>query len=327
MFKKFLSVGIIAVLALSLAGCGTQSADNSAKTNGDKKVTIGFANLTDEITFGQAVKKGMIAEAQKRGWDIIAVDNKLDGATAVTNADTLLTRGINFFVEFNVDASVGPAIMEKMNAAKVPVIAIDIPHPGATFFGANNPEAGRQVGMWLGNFAKNNWNGQVDALVLVENPTAGEVPQQRMDGIVKGVKEIFPDFDEKKIVRVDGRNDEINAKRTVTDMLTAHPNARHILIGTLNDQNGSGALAALETTGRQNDAVIVSQGAEGPFLENLRKGDNAWKASVAYFPEKYGEYVIPLAEKILKGESVPKENHPEHVVIDKTNVDKYYPNK
>lgn len=327
MLKKMLSVGLIAVLALSLAGCGGQTADNNAKKTDDKKVTIGFANLTDEITFGQAVKKGMIAEAQKRGWDIIAVDNKLDGATAVTNADTLLTRGINLFVEFNVDSSVGPAIMEKMNAAKVPVIAIDIPHPGTTFFGANNPEAGRQLGKWLANYAKTNWNGQVDDLVLVENPTAGEVPQQRMDGIVKGVKEVFPDFDDKKIIRVDGRNDEINAKTKVTDMLTAHPNDRHILIGTLNDQNGSGALAALETTGRQNDAVIGSQGAEGPFLDNLRKGDNAWKASVAYFPEKYGEYVMALADKILKGESVPKENHPEHIVIDKTNVDKYYPAK
>jgi ribose transport system substrate-binding protein len=313
------------ILAMSVAACGQDASNGDGDNQEQDKITIGFANLTDEITFGQLVKNGILDEGAKRGWEVIAVDNKLDGAIAVSNADTLLTRGMDLFIQFNVDASVGPAIMEKMDAANVPVIAIDIPHPGATFFGANNSEAGRQVGLTLANYAKENWNGQVDLLILVENPAAGEVPQQRMDGIVAGVKEVFADFPNGKIVRVDGKNDEINAMRTVTDVLTANPNAEHIIIGTLNDQNGSGVLAALETTGRQDHAIVVSQGAEGPFLQNLRGEPNSWIASVAYFPERYGEYIMPLAEKILNGESVPAQNHPDHVVIDKNNVNEWYP--
>ena len=35
-----------------------------------------------------------------------------------------------------------PAIASKYFEAKLPMIAIDIPHPGATYFGANNYEAG-----------------------------------------------------------------------------------------------------------------------------------------------------------------------------------------
>ena len=42
---------------------------------------------------------------------------------------------IDIMIEFNVDQSVAPVIMEKFNAASIPVIAIDIAHEGATFFG------------------------------------------------------------------------------------------------------------------------------------------------------------------------------------------------
>ena len=43
--------------------------------------------------------------------------------------------------------------MQKMNDAQTKVIAIDIPMPGATFFGANNPKSGFMGGAYLGQAA------------------------------------------------------------------------------------------------------------------------------------------------------------------------------
>ena len=45
-------------------------------------------------------------------------------------------------IEFQTDEVIAPAIASKYLEANIPFIAIDIPHPGATYFGANNYQAG-----------------------------------------------------------------------------------------------------------------------------------------------------------------------------------------
>jgi hypothetical protein len=46
---------------------------------------------------------------------------------------------------------------------------------------------------------------------------------------------------------------------------------------------------------------------------------------VAYFPESYGELVIPLAIALAKGETVPEQSLVTHLFIDRTNIDQFYP--
>jgi ribose transport system substrate-binding protein len=52
-----------------------------------------------------------------------------------------------------------------------------------------------------------------------------------------------------------------------------------------------------------------------------------WIGSVAYMPERYGEFMIPWLKDILDGKKVPREMSPEHFVLTAENIDKYYPNK
>jgi ribose transport system substrate-binding protein len=42
-------------------------------------------------------------------------------------------------------------------------------------------------------------------------------------------------------------------------------------------------------------------------------------------PERYGEKLMELALKILRGESVPPAVYMNHVFIDASNIDRYYP--
>ena len=330
MIKEIFILVIVVALITGLAACGSKdrkSSGNDSNYGIEEKKLIGFANLTDEIDFGQAVKRGIIEEAKKAGYDIVSVDNRLDGATAVANADNLITRGIDFMIQFNVDSKVAPVIMEMMDAAGIPVIAIDIPHPGAVFFGADNPTTGIMTGEALVGKAIEKWEGKVDLVILVESRAAGGVPQQRMEGVLNGVREHI-DVPDNKVIRVDGKNDVLNAQRVVTDTLTANPNARNILIGCLNDQNGQGALAAVEASNRSEHVFIASQGADKPALDNLKSGeDNSWIGSTAFFPETYGEQIIPLVARILNGEEVPDMNYTEHVFIDRDNIYEYYPDK
>ena len=47
--------------------------------------------------------------------------------------------------------------------------------------------------------------------------------------------------------------------------------------------------------------------------------------STAYMPEKYGEKLIELALKILRGEPVPPAVYTDHTFITAENIDLFYP--
>lgn len=48
--------------------------------------------------------------------------------------------------------------------------------------------------------------------------------------------------------------------------------------------------------------------------------------SVAYFPETFGERLIPLALRILQGENVSLISYTDLVVLTQANLEQYYPN-
>jgi len=69
---------------------------------------------------------------------------------------------VDLFIEFQTDQEVAPIVGAKYREAGIPLIAIDIPHPGATYYGANNYEAGLIAGRYLGRWVKENWYSELD---------------------------------------------------------------------------------------------------------------------------------------------------------------------
>jgi ribose transport system substrate-binding protein len=321
LFQVLAAIVVMMLVTANVFAAGTQEAAGA-----DKKIVVGFANLTDTLDFGKTVKKSILDAAAKEGWEVIALDNERKGLKAIENAQLLATRGVDAFIEFNVDISVAGTIMDIMNEAKIPVVAIDIPHPGAPFFGVNNLQSGRITGAALANKAKDKWGGKVDLLILVENAKAGAEVKKRMTGIEQGVTEIIPVAKE-NILYVDGEGDLLKAQERVTGVLTANPDKRNILIGTLQDPMGQGSFAAVEASKRQDHVFIASQGAEVPSLANLRGPENCWIGSTAATPEKYGDYIIPIVKKMLAGEKAPEFTYVDHFFVDKSNVDIHYPQK
>ena len=58
----------------------------------------------------------------------------------------------------------------------------------------------------------------------------------------------------------------------------------------------------------------------------LRRPESRLIGSVAYFPERYGEDVIPLCLNILQRKPVPPAVFVKHQLATKENVDRLYPN-
>lgn len=337
--KVFFKGIALLTMAAMLTGCTTGMPDEKASetqnvadsetstASNDGTIKVGFANINEKGSFGKMVRNSMEQEAEKRGWELICVDNNSDGATAVKNADDLITQEIDYMIEYNVDASVGPAIMEKFDAAGIPVIAIDIEHPGAIFFGADNVRAGQIAGESAGEYIKNNWGGEVDYVVEITQPSSGPVVAPRVEEFPIGLKEAGIEFTDEQLIQIDGQNDAQIAQNRFADFLMAHPDDHRIAVATINDVAASGVYAAADTAGRRDDIVLVSQNCTADFVEPMYacEGDTTWIGSVAYFPNRYGEWVMPILEKMINGEAVEDVNYIDHQMITWDNIQEHYP--
>ncbi len=209
--------------------------------------------------------------------------------------------------------------------AGIPFIAIDIPHPGATYFGANNYQAGLMGGSYLGRWAKKHWDGDVDEVVLIGIERAGSLPKARVRGMLTGIVESLRSREACQTVALDGDGLFQRSLQRVRKHLR-ETKARRILVCAANDASALGALRAFEEAGRAEQCAILGQNAEPEARAELRLAHSRLVASVAYFPEKYGDGLIRLALDILARKAVPPAVFTRHQVITPENVDHFYPN-
>ena len=119
-----------------------------------KKARFGFGSQSAEMPFSEAVTDSLKAASSAAGVDLIVLDNRYDGSTALHNADEFVRNRVDLVIEFQIDQHVAPVLADKIDAAGIPLIAVDIPHPHATFFGVNNYRVGFEAGECLAQYAK-----------------------------------------------------------------------------------------------------------------------------------------------------------------------------
>ena len=289
---------------------------------------IGFANIAELVELQVTVKESVERAAEEAGVELVYMNNNLDGATAVQNADNMIQQEIDGMIEFNIDESVGPTIKGIMDDAGVPMIAVDIAIEGCTFFGANNEIAGVVGGRRLGEVAQERWGEEPDILLLVYDSTSGESPMKRVTCMPEGLRETFPDFAEDKVFMVDSGVDAATAQKAVSDFLTAHPDATKIAIGCYHDIAATSTLAAIETAGREAECIMVSENEYG-YLDYLKANPEApenecWVGGVAFFFTQYGDYLIPAMVKVLDGEDIGEAFYVNHEIITRDNAETYF---
>ena len=284
---------------------------------------VGFANIAETVYQHTAIKEGMEAAAAERGWELVYMNNALDGQKAVSNATQMVQMGIDWMIEYNADVSVANAVMEIMNDADIPVLAVDIEHEGAIYFGADNYGVGPIHGEYAANLVKEEWGGEIDAMLIVEDPTSGEAVLARTDLIVDGFRKVL-DLPDEKVFKVDGGADPAEAQKVTADFLTAHPDMTKILVCPAHVVYRTGASAAIETAGREADCLMVSQG-EYDYLDYLVTTPEApewevYRGTVSYAFMDYGKYCFEILDKWAAGEEMQDAYVPEHFMVDRSNV-------
>jgi ribose transport system substrate-binding protein len=311
--------------ALTVCGQNTVSTFAPCQEE-DQHYAIGFANQSEQLPFAIDVRRGLERAAKDAGnIDLILADNQLDGEIALQVADRLIAEEVDLVIEYQVDEKVGSLLMDKLHRAGIPVIAVDIPIVGATFFGVDNYRAGHMAGVALGNWIADQWKGHFDHLLILEEPRVGALPASRLLGQLDGLQEVLGEIAPSRRIYLDSGNTSEQSRSKTIGALEALPDEHRIAVITINDDAAVGALTAARELGRETDIVIVGQGADRVARSEIRHPDSRLIGSTAYWPERYGEKLIPLAIKLVQGEAVPPAEHIDHEFIDADNIGRFYP--
>src|SRR5438445_8402415 len=199
-----------------------------------KLYRLGYAAQGADYQFSREVSSSLERAAREQGIELIALDNRYSAKIAQRNADLLVREKVDLAIEFQTDETIAPIVAAKYRDAGIPMIAIDIPHPGATYYGANNYEAGLIGGRYLGRWAKEHWNSEVDEIVMLELPRAGNLPQMRLTGMLVGINLALPSAKNSRITHLNG-DGEMGPSFEVVRRHLRVSRSRRLLVGAIND--------------------------------------------------------------------------------------------
>jgi ribose transport system substrate-binding protein len=280
-----------------------------------KKMRFGFAGQSADMPFSNEVMESLKNAAASVGVDLMVLDNGYDGPTALKNADEFIRNKVDLVIEFQVEQDVAPMIGDRIAAANIPLIAIDIPHPHATYFGVNNYRVGMEAGQALAAHAIAQWGGKVDWVIGLDLPEAGQLVQSRITGAFEGIRSGIPQLPVESFVRIDGRGMRDKSKKLVSDFLQRHPKDKHILIAAATDWSGLGAVDAVNEHKRARHVAIVGQDCIAEAITEMRKDRSPLIASVSHETGSYGPSLIHLGLSLLRGQTVPPYNYVEHKLV------------
>ena len=326
--RAALVLAFVAVLIVGSLGAGAD----------ERRYTIAFANLTEEpgATLGatgftgREVRESFVLAARRLPVDLVFYDNRRDSRTALDNAGDAVRRRVDLFIEYFHEPGANEAVARAFREARIPVLAINYPVGDAPLYAADNVTAGRIGGEALAEFGARAWQA-ADVIGVVVGPVSNRhdgVPE-RVQGLVDGLRRRQPST---RIVSLDTQGNPATVATLIGKLLAAQPKAK-LLVAALDDTTALAAKSALEAGGRLADAAIVGFGCD----RSIHGGANDRKeidpsnrgsivlGSVAFYLDRYGYDVLPLALRVLRGERVPSRTMTAHKLITAANVFREYP--
>jgi ribose transport system substrate-binding protein len=303
-----------------------------------RRYRIALANL-DETPGATLEGLGFTGAELRRSFELAArtlpvemvyFDNSGDPAKAVANAEAAIAAKVDLLIEYNADPDANAEIARRLAISGIPALALVDPLPGAPLYGPDNRAAGRIAGHALGAFALETWPKEEVRWVLIGDlADAGPAVGDRVRGITEGVQGLLPTL---KLASLDTGGQSVRADALLAKFLQTQRGQR-LLIATLDDLAAVYAKNAIEMNRRQSDCIIVSQGLD----RNIHGGASEKKeidpnnrgsvvlGSVAYYMDRYGYDVLPLALRLLAGEPLPPRTMTQHILVTAANVFREYP--
>jgi ribose transport system substrate-binding protein len=280
-----------------------------------RRLHFGFAVQSAEMPFSQAMAQSVAAAAAASGVELLTLDNRFDPDVAVRNAEEFVAQRVDLALEFQVEEAVAPRVAHIFKKADIPLVAIDVPHPNATYFGVDNFEVGYEAGSLLAQYAQRKWKGKVDRVLGVGFSEAGSFVQSRIAGAFDGIRERMSELTAAQFVQIEGRGMREASRLAMADFLRGHRAGELTLVAAATDSSALGVLDAIRHADQEANFAIVGQDCIPEALEEMRKGGSALIGSISHEAESYGPRLIQLGIALLRGYTVPPYNYVHHRAV------------
>ena len=288
------------------------------------RLRFGYSG-NEKDPFTRTVTESLGEAAAIANIEVVCLNNNASDDLALENAEMLVGERVDLAIVFFGNHSISDVLSSRFLRANIPMIAIDVPLTGATYFGADNYQAGLIAGRYMSQWARSHWKEVVPAFVLIGYRRAGSLVGARIRGMLAGIEEHCKPPKHCRFVTVDSIGDYLSSYEAVMKYLKTAP-ACHTIIGAVNDQAALGAIGAFEQAGQGELCAAMGHNAEWDARAELRRPGTRLIGTVAYFPENYGAAIIGLARRILAGAHVPPAVMTKHVLLTAQNLDKFYGN-
>ncbi|VBB06902.1 Hypothetical protein LUCI_2142 [Lucifera butyrica] len=326
--KVFSLVVALAFAVTLFAGCGS-SGDKKAEAPKEKKIVIGLSLPTQREERWVRDRDAMVAEAKKLGIDLEVQISDNDSAKQESQAENLITKGVQVLIVAPNDSKAAANIVEKAHAAKIPVISYDRLILGTDvdlYMSFDNEKVGELQGKWLTDHVKKG-----NLIVL-----SGDPGDNNATLFKKGAMQIIQPLVDKgdlKIVTDQPCKDwqPSEAMKHAEDALTANHNDIQGVLAP-NDNTAGGVIQALAAQGLAGKVPITGQDSDLAAAQRIVQGTQGM--TIFKDTRELGKAAIDAAVKMAKGEKPDANNKVNNgkmdvpsillppVAVDKSNIDK-----
>ncbi len=312
--KKLMSILLVLAMVLSMAACGSKTAETTAPAaaadttaapaaeGGEKTVKIGLSIAGMTMPYYVRMYEGFLAAAEKEGYEVIFADGGSDAESTVKAVEDLISSGIDALA---VSTNFSESLVDAFATCKeqgIPIFYIGnlqlIPDVKAsmTFWeGTRSDSAGYLGGLWMGNYL-DSINYKKD-LNVVQVSLIHDTLQQRYEGFAKGLTEKGYTVN---LVNTVGDLTRENSLAGCEDMLTAHDDL-DIFYGTAGT-SALGAYDATQNAGR-TEVMVVGFDGEDEELKHIDEGGN-YIATICQDSVGESEVTVEAIKTVLGGGSV-----------------------
>ena len=245
--------------------------------------------------FFVTLKEGAEAKANELGYNLLVLDSQNDPAKELANVEDVLNKNIKLMMINPTDSDAVRSAIKAANRKDIPVVTLD---RGAnsgkvvSHIASDNVQGGEMAGKLIIDTLKG--KGKVVELQGVPGTSAA---RDRGEGFNKAIKtasgiEVVAsqaaDFDRTKGLNV------------MENILQAQPEINAVFAH--NDEMALGAIKAIEAAKR--DIIVVGFDGTDDAVKAVKDGEML--ATVAQQASMIGSMGVEVADKILKGESVPE---------------------
>ncbi|MBI4894088.1 MAG: substrate-binding domain-containing protein [Acidobacteria bacterium] len=291
-----------------------------------RRMLVGYLAPLEGNQFRLDVAASIERAAATSGLEVLLRHNdEADTAAALANTRELIAAHIDVAILFQPVEAIGYQIAELLSAARVPFLTVERPIQGGIYFGANNYQAGKLAGQALGHYARERWRGRFDRVVLVEGPQTRTSVQARLAGVLVGLEDVLGPIPPSAVLHIEGGAHTDASRQAMARLIRRLPSGTRLLVAGFNDLSAIGALEAVQAAGRARDVIIVGHNAAREGRAAILRPGSCLLASVAFFPERYGDRLVRLASSIVDGQPLPPAVYTDHAVIHRSNLRSFYP--